>query len=432
MLRKRSRSFQKDHQYKGHLMSDSSSSSTESIDVLKQKQKNGSFFSIPGLFVGFNFGKGVVSDTADSSSVRSPTSPLDYKFLTTLGNPFRSSLSQDGGGGGGNQKSWNCGGGGGGGCKVGLGIVDSLNDEPEPPQELSKSRNILFGSKMGINIHASSSGLSVSMDSAMETKSLPKDYGSASNVQISTADLLQFIGCSEDEFGTGRMQLETKTLGRNRSCLSDSDKLMLSPLNSLTFCNPILSSENFSSDEKVRSGLPLIIGGAADSNNFLGMKPSSLPMSYGSGNGIIGAVSASEIELSEDYTCVISHGPNPKTTHIFCDCILESHTDELANCNKKNEQGIESPWIVEPSVGSPANPPKDFLSFCYLCEKKLEEGKDIYMYRGEKAFCSSNCRSQEISFEEKMEKAGEDHSAGNSSEPTSCDDIFLPGMVVTT
>ncbi|MCL7046816.1 hypothetical protein MKW94_006694 [Papaver nudicaule] len=201
------------------------------------------------------------------------------------------------------------------------------------------------------------------MDSAMETKSLPKDYGSASN----------FIG-SENEFGTSRIQLETKTLGRNRSWLSDSDKIMF--------------SKNFSLDE-ARSGLPLIIGGAADSNNFVGMKPSSLPMSFGSMNGIIGDILASEIELSEDYTCVTSHGPNPKTTHIFCDCFLECHTGEMAN----------------------SNPPKDFLSFCYLCEK---EGKDIYMYRGDKAFCSSNCPSREILFEEKMEKAGKDNSTENS------------------
>ncbi|MCL7041086.1 hypothetical protein MKW94_011833 [Papaver nudicaule] len=194
------------------------------------------------------------------------------------------------------------------------------------------------------------------MDSAMETKSLPKDYGSASN----------FIG-SENEFGTSRIQLETKTLGRNRSWLSDSDKIMF--------------SKNFSLDE-ARSGLPLIIGGAADSNNFVGMKPSSLPMSFGSMNGIIGDILASEIELSEDYTCVTSHGPNPKTTHIFCDCFLECHTGEMANCNKKNEQGIESPWIGE--------------------------------RRGDKAFCSSNCPSREILFEEKMEKAGKDNSTENS------------------
>ncbi|CAI0423413.1 unnamed protein product [Linum tenue] len=33
---------------------------------------------------------------------------------------------------------------------------------------------------------------------------------------------------------------------------------------------------------------------------------------------------AGEIELSEDYTCVISHGPIPKTTHIFDDCIIDA------------------------------------------------------------------------------------------------------------
>ncbi|KAE8715172.1 RNA-directed DNA polymerase (Reverse transcriptase), Ribonuclease H [Hibiscus syriacus] len=31
-----------------------------------------------------------------------------------------------------------------------------------------------------------------------------------------------------------------------------------------------------------------------------------------------------EMELSEDYTCVISHGPNPRTTHIFDNCVVES------------------------------------------------------------------------------------------------------------
>ncbi|KAE8675082.1 hypothetical protein F3Y22_tig00111693pilonHSYRG00007 [Hibiscus syriacus] len=32
-----------------------------------------------------------------------------------------------------------------------------------------------------------------------------------------------------------------------------------------------------------------------------------------------------EMELSEDYTCVISHGPNPRTTHIFDNCVVESY-----------------------------------------------------------------------------------------------------------
>ncbi|CAA3028423.1 protein MARD1-like [Olea europaea var. sylvestris] len=35
-------------------------------------------------------------------------------------------------------------------------------------------------------------------------------------------------------------------------------------------------------------------------------------------------LSLKEMELSEDYTCVITHGPNPKTTRIFDNCIVAS------------------------------------------------------------------------------------------------------------
>ncbi|CAL1412239.1 unnamed protein product [Linum trigynum] len=33
---------------------------------------------------------------------------------------------------------------------------------------------------------------------------------------------------------------------------------------------------------------------------------------------------ASEMELFQDYTCIISHGPISKTTHIFDDCIVDA------------------------------------------------------------------------------------------------------------
>ena len=35
-------------------------------------------------------------------------------------------------------------------------------------------------------------------------------------------------------------------------------------------------------------------------------------------------LSTSEMELSEDYTCVITHKPILRTTHIFYNCIVES------------------------------------------------------------------------------------------------------------
>ncbi|KAJ6818166.1 uncharacterized protein M6B38_407485 [Iris pallida] len=50
-------------------------------------------------------------------------------------------------------------------------------------------------------------------------------------------------------------------------------------------------------------------------------------------------------------------------------------------------------------------PVADFLSNCHLCRKSLH-GKDIYMYRGEKAFCSTECRYQQIASDEFQEKCG--------------------------
>lgn len=39
------------------------------------------------------------------------------------------------------------------------------------------------------------------------------------------------------------------------------------------------------------------------------------------------SASATESETLENYTCVISRGSNPKTTHIFDDCVFESCGD---------------------------------------------------------------------------------------------------------
>ncbi|EMS62216.1 hypothetical protein TRIUR3_26044 [Triticum urartu] len=42
-------------------------------------------------------------------------------------------------------------------------------------------------------------------------------------------------------------------------------------------------------------------------------------------------VAPGEMAMSEDYTCVISRGPNPRTRHIFDDCIVESCGDVLVD-----------------------------------------------------------------------------------------------------
>ncbi|KAM0944095.1 putative Zf-FLZ domain, FCS-Like Zinc finger 8/MARD1 [Dioscorea sansibarensis] len=113
-----------------------------------------------------------------------------------------------------------------------------------------------------------------------------------------------------------------------------------------------------------------------------------------------GCLSRREMELSEDYTCIITHGPNPKTTHIFDNCIIESCVDRLIPPKKNDKvcaEQSEEPVVVYPS--------ESFLSHCYSCKKSIALGEeDIYIYRGEHAFCTEDCRTEGIIIIEKAEE----------------------------
>lgn len=45
-----------------------------------------------------------------------------------------------------------------------------------------------------------------------------------------------------------------------------------------------------------------------------------------------------------------------------------------------------------------------FLTSCSLCKIRLIPGRDIFMYRGDSGFCSSECRQQQIIQDERKEK----------------------------
>ncbi|XP_042006991.1 FCS-Like Zinc finger 8-like isoform X1 [Salvia splendens] len=105
------------------------------------------------------------------------------------------------------------------------------------------------------------------------------------------------------------------------------------------------------------------------------------PFGGGGGKGFVRQLSLKEMEMSEDYTCVIKHGPNPETKHIYDDCILDNHDPKL---------DLSQPQIEES---------KDFFGFCHAYKAALQEDKEIYIYSGEKAFCSQECRSKEMVME---------------------------------
>ncbi|KAL8537136.1 hypothetical protein ACS0TY_012350 [Phlomoides rotata] len=366
MLRKRSRSHQKD-QVMNNPMPDSISESYFHSDILNQRHKIGSFLKVSGLFVGFN------PKNCDSDSVRSPTSPLDFRIFSSFGNPFRCSRSQNEG------HSWDC-------SKVGLSIIDSLDDETnESGKDARSSDNkaIVFGRQMSVR----SPTFGSNVRSLEKPQSLPKNvsvFPNAPNpIRTNNSDVVFEIGEApvfEPEFSES---LRARSMDSVRYG---------SHLTNFGNRKSRLGSGNLVPESKPNP-IPLewgLVGGSLKLDNSI--------VGSHSGNFFVGPIPACEIELSEDYTCVRTHGPNPKVTHIFGDCVLECHDDRLTDILVDDNATINAGSQCDDVLAS-SFPSEDFLKFCHSCQKKLD-GEDIYMYRGEKAFCSYTCRSQEIEIDE--------------------------------
>ncbi|CAL5415485.1 unnamed protein product [Camellia sinensis] len=87
------------------------------------------------------------------------------------------------------------------------------------------------------------------------------------------------------------------------------------------------------------------------------------------------------------------------------------------NNNNNNPQVVNKATMIKPSPSPPppspppslrrnsqpctaALPAGSFLEQCFLCDQKLLPGKDIYMYKGDRAFCSVECRCRQIFMDE--------------------------------
>lgn len=122
------------------------------------------------------------------------------------------------------------------------------------------------------------------------------------------------------------------------------------------------------------------------------------------------AEETTEMESLEEYTIVTCHGPNKSYTKVYSDTAESGRKgDDRApfriQSSKKSSRATVFHISPARCVDSSGVPAPDFLSSCSLCHKKLH-GKDIYMYRGEKAFCSTECRYRQMVMDERKEKCG--------------------------
>ncbi|XP_059432762.1 FCS-Like Zinc finger 13-like [Corylus avellana] len=138
-----------------------------------------------------------------------------------------------------------------------------------------------------------------------------------------------------------------------------------------------------------------------------------------------------EGENSENYTYVTCRGPSKSFTRVYYDEGENGRTGhERHGVDRCNNMGVLQDSRPRYEDSFSAYPTSDFLSSCNLCRKKLQ-GKDIYMYRGEKAFCSTECRSRQIMMDERKEQCRSEapRSADVSSSPYTRGQIFSPGIL---
>uniref|UniRef100_A0ACD5V849 Uncharacterized protein n=1 Tax=Avena sativa TaxID=4498 RepID=A0ACD5V849_AVESA len=124
-----------------------------------------------------------------------------------------------------------------------------------------------------------------------------------------------------------------------------------------------------------------------------------------------------EDELSESYTCVITH--------------VAGAGEGGGSVRKRVYFGFDDGgggWFVEACEEAPVRE-ADFLSRCCLCGKRLD-GLDIYMYRGEKAFCSSECRCHQMLMDDHADNCRSDafNAKNYSASPCSAPMSFSPSV----
>ncbi|XP_022730532.1 uncharacterized protein LOC111285375 [Durio zibethinus] len=137
-----------------------------------------------------------------------------------------------------------------------------------------------------------------------------------------------------------------------------------------------------------------------------------------------------EVESLEDYTYVTSHGHGKSSSKVYYDGVERVEQRKSSSRHDRNRFGAVKKTPAARFVEDVTYPTSDFLSSCHLCRKKLH-GKDIYMYRGEKAFCSPECRSTQIMMDERKEQCRSEasRSAKVSTSSHNTEQIFSTGIL---
>ncbi|KAJ0487885.1 putative Zf-FLZ domain, FCS-Like Zinc finger/14 [Helianthus annuus] len=167
----------------------------------------------------------------------------------------------------------------------------------------------------------------------------------------------------------------------------------------------------------VTSGQRVEAGGSSprsplDLKILVSPKRGVLNVGGGVGLGIVAALGdepeEEEEEDDEEYTIVTRHMPNNNSYRKVYD-----------------GKGNSTRCVLDIS---PVDVKGDFLSCCHECNKRLD-GRDVYMYRGERPFCSIECRARAIWMEQQQEEERRSCGSQAAPSPSSSSDVATTGGI---
>lgn len=164
------------------------------------------------------------------------------------------------------------------------------------------------------------------------------------------------------------------------------------------------------SPQSPRSPLQDLLKGAAPQNNVTTKEPSfpqpqqQLPSDH------------PIVDIAENgQVLTLPHVLHRTRTIVFAAALKEpircstSHTKDRLLYSSRKPRASNGLFLFHVSTSptlapTPSSVSMDFLDSCYLCRRRLSQGHDLFMYGGDKAFCSAECRYQQILMDERTHR----------------------------
>ncbi|KAI5056436.1 hypothetical protein GOP47_0028254 [Adiantum capillus-veneris] len=97
--------------------------------------------------------------------------------------------------------------------------------------------------------------------------------------------------------------------------------------------------------------------------------------------------------------------PAHHTANLGVEALAHTSGYQWSHLPHPQSKGVDNPLFLRRRLDmGGSDRPTHFLDICYLCSKLLGHGRDVYIYRGDRAFCSVECRHMQIMADERREK----------------------------